>query len=1574
MIKRIKRRIHRAEEKLDRLFGGHDPTIPSTQTLTTSNPAPLVTDGLAQRLPDPAPLQLGPSDDVLRQDFSPIPARAVDQEPSALFPNIEPIQAEHQSGQNSTALPAQAQTGINPVPLLEVNTSKHQTAWSGLRTLLSVLDNSPDAFGPLKSAVGGLLSCLESYEDQVAAQEEYQQLKIDLESVSLEIAGYVGGAAPPSMESSILKLSQGIEDELRFINRKTQRHALNRYSKAEVDADEILTRYRRVQKNLDAFALSAGMKIWQIVDDQATRSRLKELPNSPVAKYCSTEATESSDLGRNGCTPNTRVKVLEQLRDWAQDSHSRKVYWLNGMAGTGKTTIAYSLCLELEYTGQLAASFFCSRQLPSCRRVGLILPSIAYQLALFLRPFRYELSRVLERDPDAHNQPIGKQFQILVAGPLRQIKSQLRGDLVIVIDALDECENSDSVSKMLSALLEDASGLPIKLFLTSRPEPKILKRMESKQGERVRLELRLHELERSVVQSDIETYLATELNELSLEPQTLAQLVERSGVLFIYAATVVRYISHNDMAWSKKRIQLVTSTSSSSNHSHQRLDELYGTILDLALTDKRLEQDERDAIAQVLHTVICAQEPLTIEAIAGLLGFTQVESVLEALRLLSSVLQVSNTTGLVTTLHESFPDYLLDAKRSGQFFCDAGKQHLRLALTCFGLVKTPSSPFNICGLGSSYVLDAEVPYLDKRVRSSISQHLFYACLYWEIHVECAEGTGKLMDQVFEFLSTRLLLWMEILNLKHKIHTGAGILSKLHQWISSGRGRSEIRDLCHDACRFVNLFAFGTMSQLTPHIYVSALALWPPNRPVSRYRSNRFHSLAQASGAALDRQDEALLATLSAPDAVFYVTYSPDGATIVSGSFRGIVHFRDAHTGKMIGQSLDSRSGGMINAAYSPDGKHIASTSANSTISIWDVRTGQMVGQPLQGHTHEVNSVAYSPNGLYLASGSEDKTVRIWDPQAGQALGQPLEGYTQAITSVSYSHDSAYIASSSADCSIRIWDVQSGAMRGQPLIGHGDSIWSVAFSPDGLSVVSGSKDGTIRIWDAHTGEMRGQQLEGHRGGVWSVVYSPDGARIVSGSADQTLCIWDVGTGQMLGQPLRGHTSDILSVAFSPDGSRIASGSWDETIRIWDAHIGQSLGQPPEGHTGTVNSVAYSPDGTRIASGSEDNTLCIWDAYTGRMVGQPLKGHTANVNSVVYSLDGTFMVSGSGDRTIRIWDTSSGQMVGQPLKGHLEPVLSVALSLDSSRIASGSNDHTVCIWDSRTGQMVRQPLEGHTNRVFSVAFSPDGARIVSGSADQTICIWDANTGEMVGQPLKGHNSWVQSVAYSPSGTHIVSGSDDSTICIWDARTGHMVGQPLEGHTGYVWSVAYSPDGARIVSGSNDMTIRIWDAHSGHMLGQPLEGHTKVISSVAYSPDGKHVVSGSWDNSIRIWDVCALSNSGKTSSDDLNLLRQSPPASDLLDPISGDFDHASRVYEPRTQRGFPIHSNFSDLNAWTLSMDGWVVGHNLKPLLWVPPHLRDTLLRYGNERLISTEGSWSLDISKAKFGKDWHQCYRP
>ncbi|CEL54842.1 hypothetical protein RSOLAG1IB_11787 [Rhizoctonia solani AG-1 IB] len=135
--------------------------------------------------------------------------------------------------------------------------------------------------------------------------------------------------------------------------------------------------------------------------------------------------------------------------------------------------------------------------------------------------------------------------------------------------------------------------------------------------------------------------------------------------------------------------------------------------------------------------MVCAIEPMTVDAMARLLGLetgNQIERLLMPLQL---VLNVAKKTGLVSTLHALFPDFMLSPNWSGLYYCHYWMRHLKMTKACLNSIDANKSKFNVCGLASSHNVDSNVEGLDKRVDESISPALFYACCYWSKHLNLA---------------------------------------------------------------------------------------------------------------------------------------------------------------------------------------------------------------------------------------------------------------------------------------------------------------------------------------------------------------------------------------------------------------------------------------------------------------------------------------------------------------------------------------------------------------------------------------------------------------------------------------------------------------------------------------------------------------------------------------------------------------------------------------------------------------------------------------------------------------------
>jgi hypothetical protein len=61
------------------------------------------------------------------------------------------------------------------------------------------------------------------------------------------------------------------------------------------------------------------------------------------------------------CLPNTRTDLLQEIYNWVGGRDKRCIFWLSGLAGTGKSTIARTVAGRCHDAKQLGASFFFSR-------------------------------------------------------------------------------------------------------------------------------------------------------------------------------------------------------------------------------------------------------------------------------------------------------------------------------------------------------------------------------------------------------------------------------------------------------------------------------------------------------------------------------------------------------------------------------------------------------------------------------------------------------------------------------------------------------------------------------------------------------------------------------------------------------------------------------------------------------------------------------------------------------------------------------------------------------------------------------------------------------------------------------------------------------------------------------------------------------------------------------------------------------------------------------------------------------------------------------------------------------------
>ncbi|KAJ6070716.1 hypothetical protein N7467_012035 [Penicillium canescens] len=1209
-----------------------------------------------------------------------------------------------------------------------------------------------------------------------------------------------------------------------------------------------------------------------------TRTDLGMDPDNKLPVVHSAAFGSLEDRHEDECLPGTRTNILYQIGEWVSSPEGRCIFWLNGMAGTGKSTISRTVAKSSIQAKSLGASFFFKKGEGDRGNATKLFPTIAWQLATSFPRLMPSIRQAVQDDPAIAMKGMNEQFEKLLIQPLLSLtlSDHPIQTVVIVIDALDECEGEKDIRLILQLLpqLQKPTAVRLRIFLTSRPELPIRLGFNRLLNNDYK-DLVLHEIAEEVIKHDILLFLNHRLSEIRKErvpppPHRLAwsNRLALSAPLFIFAATICRIFEDPDWDPLDSLPEILIH-----QNDESKLDGTYLPVLDRLLNRQNEKQKKQlvQEFHQVVGAIVLLESPLSVISLSRLIDLPER---LVHLRLspLHSVLSVpSDETLPVQLFHLSFRDFLLDpeTREKTPFWVDKKEMHYRLTTRCLFVCQKLRK--NICGLPSHGTQRAEI---DRRIIDRyISPELQYACQYWAHHLMQCTDLHDVLHDALSFLQRHFLHWVEAMSLLSLGSEVVGIINLLN---TGGGILDAMSEFLHDAKRFI--LKHHQMADDKPlQIYCSGLVFAPKKAIIRREFGVEIPNCITRLPQVEVTWGSELQILEGHSSWVWSVIFSPDGRLLASGSSDGTIRLWDTVTGALQ-ETLNGHSDSVYAVAFSPNDRLLASGSSDKTIRLWDTATGAL-HQTLKCHSRSVCTVAFSHDGQMLASGSDDKTIRLWDTATG-ALQQTLEGHSGSVCAVAFSPDSR-LASGSSDGTIRLWDTATGALQ-QTLEGHSGSVCAVAFSPDGRLLASGSSDEAIRLWDTVTGAPK-QTLEGHSGSVCAVAFSPDGRLLASGSDDKTIRLW--GTTGATQQTLEGHSGLVASVAFShdgrlasgsddktirlwkttgvpqqtiechsgsvrvvafsPDGRLLASGSSDGTIRLWDAARGTPK-QILEGHWGSVCAVAFSPDGRLLASGSSDEAIRLWDTVTGAPE-ETLGGHSGLVGSVAFSPDGRLLASGSDDETIRLWDTATGALQ-QTLEGHSGSVRSVAFSHDG-RLASGSDDKTIRLWDT-TG-VPQQTIECHSGLVCSVAFSPDGRLLASGSDDETktIRLWDTATGALQ-QTLEGHSGSVRSVAFSHDGRLLASSSDDETIRLWDTATGALQ-QTFEGHLVLVGSVALSPDGRLLASGSDDETIRLWDTATG-ALQQSLEGHSGLVGSVAFSPDGRLLASGSNDETIRLWDT--------------------------------------------------------------------------------------------------------------------------
>jgi len=394
----------------------------------------------------------------------------------------------------------------------------------------------------------------------------------------------------------------------------------------------------------------------------------------PIAKGASFDSHMEEHNAK--CLPNTRTKLLHYIMEWAKNRNSKPLFWLNGMAGTGKSTIARTIAQLFTNNSQLGASFFFKKGEGERGNATRFFTTIATDLSARIPGMVPGIRKAIDANPVISEKVLKDQFEKLILQPLLEANQAPlhASELVVVVDALDECEREEDIRVILQLLARarDIRPVSLRVFVTSRPELPI--RLSFKQMlDGTYEDLILHEVQKELVEHDITLFLEHELREirkwrsLSLDWPTKDQiqtLVQMAIPLFIFAATTCRYIGDRRDN-PRKRLNVVIGYQKT---KASKLDKTYLPILNQLFDDEDKDNWERrtSEFREIVGSIVVLERPLSIVSLAYLLGIPK-DDISCRLDSLHSVLSVPDDEDVpVRLLHLSFREFLLDPQKQGK--------------------------------------------------------------------------------------------------------------------------------------------------------------------------------------------------------------------------------------------------------------------------------------------------------------------------------------------------------------------------------------------------------------------------------------------------------------------------------------------------------------------------------------------------------------------------------------------------------------------------------------------------------------------------------------------------------------------------------------------------------------------------------------------------------------------------------------------------------------------------------------------------------------------------------------------
>ena len=413
--------------------------------------------------------------------------------------------------------------------------------------------------------------------------------------------------------------------------------------------------------------------------------------------------------------------------------------------------------------------------------------------------------------------------------------------------------------------------------------------------------------------------------------------------------------------------------------------------------------------------------------------------------------------------------------------------------------------------------------------------------------------------------------------------------------------------------------------------------------------------------------------------------------------------------------LSGHSDVVVAVSFSSDGALLVSGSVDETIKLWDIQTGGIV-KTFSGHTDSIVCVSISADSALIASGSDDKTIRLWDIQKG--VCQCVMKEQAQVQHVSLSPIEPYNLISLSKNKIREWDVY-GNQVGEAFDGS-----QIAFSPDGTKFALYYK----RLVTIQNTKTRAIMAEFHLvpadGPLRCCCFSPD-SRLVAVATTKNINVWDItNLNPQLVETLPEDTSGTSPLAFSSP-STLISALFEKTVKFWQIH--SSSADPTQTHMEPIKFSYHESDSLTLQAkhgiamtANFDGSVRIWDISTG-LCKETLKTPAEEFEHIAIRLvdDGLLIVwnTRNPNPDIHIWDAKGAKTTLSDTQ-----FFQYRVSEDGSRLFY-SLEGGFQVWSIQTGELVGEVK--FDNNEVPLFDTVDGCRVWTTSQSLGFQGWEFST---------------------------------------------------------------------------------------------------------------------------------------------------------------------------------------------------------------------------------------------------------